>query len=140
MAVKEAVEADENTSVFLSNMTRVVNDFLQETSAFSESLIRETEMEKRQEYAVSLCSRNELAQRVIFDILDVSKIESDRMQFHYEDVNLARLVREVYMKMQSFATEEVRLCLLPVKEMRMTADPIRLAQVLENILHWILIV
>ncbi|RDU50249.1 sensor histidine kinase [Parabacteroides acidifaciens] len=135
VAVEEAVEADENTSVFLSNMTRVVNDFLQETSAFSESLIRETEMEKRQEYAVSLCSRNELAQRVIFDILDVSKIESDRMQFHYEDVNLARLVREVYMKMQSFATEEVHLRLLPVKEMRMTTDPIRLAQVLENILH-----
>lgn len=135
VAVKEAVEADENTSAFLSNMTRVVNDFLQETSAFSESLIRETEMDKRQEYAVSLCSRNEQAQRVIFDILDVSKIESDRMQFYYEEVNLARLVREVYMKMQASATEEVHLKLLPIKEIRMTTDPIRLAQILENILH-----
>jgi len=74
VAVKKACEADRKTSGFLHNMGHEVQVFLQDISGLSDALIEESENSKKQEYATEICLRNERAQRVIFDILDVSKI------------------------------------------------------------------
>ena len=135
-AVKKARRADEKTSGFLQNMSHEVQVFLQDISGLSDALIRESETGKKQEYAAEICSRNERAQRVIFDILDVSKIESGRMQFQYEKISLNGLAEEVCSSIRQNIPDDVEILLLPCEDRTFTADPARLNRALFNLLHY----
>lgn len=136
VAAKKACRADKKTSGFLQNMSHEVQVFLQEISGLSDALIQESDPGKKQEYATEICSRNERAQRVIFDILDVSKIESDRMQFQYEKISLNGLVEEVCSSIRQQIPDDVEILLLPCESRSFTTDPVRLNQVLSNLLHY----
>ncbi len=136
VAVKKACEADRKTSGFLHNMGHEVQVFLQDISGLSDALIEESENSKKQEYATEICSRNERAQRVIFDILDVSKIESDRMQFQYERISLNGLVEEVCSSLLPNVPDKVKIRLLPCEDRLFTTDPVRLNRVLYKLLHY----
>lgn len=135
-AAKEADEANSNTSGFLNNMRREIQAFLQEISQLSDRLIHEPESEKRQEYADLLRSKNELAQHVIFDILDVSKIESDRMRFQYEEINLKGLVNEAYSMVQHTPDQQKQIRIASCEELLYKTDPQRLNQILVNLLRY----
>ena len=136
VAVKKACLADEKTSGFLQNMGKEVQVFLKDISSLSDALIQESETVKKQEYATQICYRNERAQRVIFDILDVSKIESDRMQFQYEEISLNGLVEEVCSTILQDIPKGVTIRLLPCEDILLPADPVRLNRALFNLLHY----
>lgn len=136
VAVQKACQADEKTSGFLQNMGKEVQVFLKDISSLSDALIREPESVKKQEYATQICCRNERAQRVIFDILDVSKIESDRMQFQYEEVSLNGLVEEVCSSVLQDIPKGVTIQLQPSEDILFPADPMRLNRALFNLLHY----
>ena len=135
-AALRAQEADQNTSLFLTNMGREVKVFLQEMSALSDLLIRTKEQEKQQEYATTICARNEKAQKVIFDILDVSKIDSGRMQFHYENVDLSEFVEMILYRMKEYAPEKVRVLFDGGEDILLATDSSRLNQILTNLLFY----
>lgn len=136
VAVEKACQEDEKTSGFLQNMGKEVQVFLKDISDLSDALIREPETVKKQEYATQICCRNERAQRVIFDILDVSKIESDRMQFQYEEISLNGLVEEVCSTVLQDIPNKVTIRLQPCEEILFSTDPMRLNRALFNLLHY----
>lgn len=136
VAAENAKNANINTSLFLENMSREVKTFLQEISDLSNALIVENDPDRRQKYAAGLNYRNEQAQRVIFDILDVSKIESNLMQFHSETIGVAGLMSEVGSLAQQYKPESVAVNLILGADTSIMADPLRLSKVLISITRY----
>lgn len=133
IAARDAQKANDNTSIFLTNLSNEIRLFFTEIGNLSDALITEHESGKRTQYAMELDRRNEKAQQVIFDILDVSKIESDRMQFHYESVNISGLVSEVYSSLLHLIPENVQVQIKPGPEITITTDSLRLSQAIKNL-------
>lgn len=136
IAVSNAQAADQNTSLFLNNMGRSVKMFLEEISALSDLLIQTEDPEKRREYAATIYARNNRAQRVIFDILDVSKIESGRIRFHYEKIDLREFVETLIFTMRDRMPEHVKIVQDRSDDFLLSADSYRLQQVLTNLLGY----
>ena len=63
---------------------------------FSQVLIDEDNRENRAQYAKIIQSNNELLQQLIYDVLDLSKIESNTMQFNYRNIDLNSLIDNIY--------------------------------------------
>lgn len=133
IAARNAQKANDNTSIFLTNLSNEIRLFFTEIGNLSEALITEHETGKRTQYAMELDRRNEKAQQVIFDILDVSKIESDRMQFHYEPVDIGGLISEVYSSLIHLIPENVQVQIKPGPEITITTDSLRLSQAIKNL-------
>lgn len=133
IAARNAQKANDNTSIFLTNLSNEIRLFFTEIGNLSEALITEHEPGKRTQYAMELDRRNEKAQQVIFDILDVSKIESDRMQFHYEPVDIGGLISEVYSSLIHLIPEKVQVQIKPGPEVTVTTDSLRLNQAIKNL-------
>ena len=63
---------------------------------FSQVLVDEEDRETRQEFADIIQNNNELLQRLIADVLDLSKIESNSMPLIYKDQDIPTLMKEIY--------------------------------------------
>lgn len=135
-AAKNALMADQNTSLFLNNMGREVKRFLEEMSALSDKLIDTADQEKCQEYATAIRVRNERAQKVIFDILDFSKIESGRMQFYYETIDLHEFASMVLFHLRELLPQNVKISLEPSDTIIFATDVSRLNQILTSLLSY----
>lgn len=92
----KAEEADRLKSAFLANMNHEIRTPLNAIVGFSQVLVSEEDPEERQMMANIIQSNNELLQRLIEDVLDISKIESNNMEFRYTDVDLSVLINEIY--------------------------------------------
>lgn len=138
-ATRHAMETDKNTSGFLNNMSREIRQFLKEIADISDALISENEEKKRQEYAATLCQYNEKAQHVIFDILDISKIESDQMKFAFEETSVDGLMNEIYSSLYGLVPETIQMQLVPGTGLTLITDPVRLSQILRNLLRYVLL-
>lgn len=135
-AAREADEANSATSGFLHNMQRGIQAFLQDIAQVSDRLINESSPRKRTQYADQLRAQNEIAQHVIFNILDVSKIESDRMKFHYEEIRLKGLVQEVTSTLRHTIRNGVAITITADDNLLIRTDLMRLHQILTNILRY----
>ncbi len=78
-AKDKAEEADRLKSAFLANMNHEIRTPLNAIVGFSQVLVDEEDRETRQEFADIIQNNNELLQRLIADVLDLSKIESNSM-------------------------------------------------------------
>lgn len=136
VAAREADEANSATSGFLHNMQRGIQAFLQDIARVSDRLIEESDPAKRAAYADRLRAQNELAQHVIFNILDVSKIESDRMKFHFEEINLKGLIQEVASSVRHTVGNGVEIKILADEGLLIQTDLMRLHQILSNVLRY----
>jgi PAS domain S-box-containing protein len=73
--------------------------------------------------------------RLVHDLLDLSRLNSGRMEFRFETIDVARLLRELVERQRSalrHSGSEVRLRLQEVCLARV--DPMRLEQILTNLL------
>lgn len=86
---KEAAEAsDKLKSQFLSNMSHEIRTPLNAIVGFSDLLMSAEDEEEKSEYMSIIKRNNELLLQLINDILDLSRIESDRLEFSYTDVHV----------------------------------------------------
>nr|WP_275116156.1 ATP-binding protein [Aliiroseovarius subalbicans] len=73
---------------------------------------------------------------LIDDLLDLQKIESDELTFHFENLNLGNLILDCVAESAGFATlYEVEIdTKLPDEDVFVSGDEVRLQQVLSNLL------
>ncbi|MBI3002428.1 MAG: response regulator, partial [candidate division NC10 bacterium] len=73
---------------------------------------------------------------LINDILDLAKVEAGRLELHFEDLSLPQLVDETIAIVKGMAaSRDVKLeVALDAEVSRVTADPLRLKQILFNLL------
>lgn len=91
----KAEEADRLKSQFLSNMSHEIRTPLNAIVGFSDMLLYTDDKEERESYGNIIKRNNDLLLQLINDILDLSRIESNRMEFIYTHVDINQMINSL---------------------------------------------
>ncbi|MCB1875828.1 MAG: PAS domain S-box protein [Chromatiales bacterium] len=137
-AKEEAEAASLAKSEFLANMSHEIRTPLTAIIGFGESLLDESTSDADKRDAVrSVIQNGKHLLAIINDILDLSKIEADRLEVEFIAVNTLDLLDAVggLMERQA-AAKDLELRIVPIWPLPQTlqSDPTRLRQILLNLL------
>ncbi|RHJ92612.1 sensor histidine kinase [Bacteroides sp. AM07-16] len=134
-AKEKAEEADQLKSAFLANMNHEIRTPLNAIVGFSQVLVDEENKDTRQQLAEIIQNNNELLQRLIADVLDISKIESNSMSLFYAPQDIPALMKEIYNIILLRTPDTIRLELAECPALVLDTDRNRLTQILTNLLN-----
>lgn len=134
-AKRLAEESDRMKSAFIANMSHEIRTPLNAIVGFSTLLAESDDEEEKKEYLRIIESSNEFLLQLIGDILDISKIESGKMEFIYTTLRLSEI----------FAPQQQAFALRVVPDVKVifesdgndyciVSEKTRLTQVLTNFL------
>lgn len=134
IAKEKAEEADQMKSAFFANMNHEIRTPLNSIVGFSQVLVEEPDEENRRQFSEIIQNNNELLQRLISDVLDISKIESNSMSLIYAEHDIPMMMNEICSMISLRVSDEVELILEPCEPLVMETDRNRLIQVITNLL------
>lgn len=137
---KEKARADAANSAkstFLANMSHEMRTPINAIIGMNEMILRETQEEETKEHAIDIRNATQILHSLINDVLDLSKIESGKMEIVPEEYQLSSLINDL-VNMASVRANAKNL------ELKVEVDPglpsvyfgddVRIRQVLTNIL------
>ena len=133
------LEASRAKSEFLTNMSHELRTPLNSIIGFAE-LLKDGEVgpvsSKQREFLGDILGGGLHLLQLINDILDLSKVESGKFEFHPEPLDLLSIIAEVRARMRTLSqTKRIRMTTSVDPEIRAVfLDPVRLKQVLYNYL------
>lgn len=135
---REAREANRAKTAFLANMSHEVRTPLAAVLGFARIVHEDPELIPDHRHKMELIMRNgEQLLRIVDEILDISKVESDRMDLELLFFNVRGLIQEVVSLLAVKAEEKgIRLELDLAADLpdEIRSDPTRLRQALINVL------
>lgn len=138
-AAREAAEeANRLKSAFLANMSHEIRTPLGAILGFTE-LLRQSKLDHKEadQYLEIIDRSGKALTKIIDDILDLSKVEAGRLRVEPTSVNLKFLIEEVISLLNIEANKRglsIALQNIPVSLYRIHSDPIRLRQILINLI------
>ena len=110
-AKEKAETADRLKSAFLANMSHEIRTPLNAIVGFSQLLNSDMplEPEEKAEFIDLITKNSDLLLKLINDILDLSRIESGSMSFSYENLDLSKLMGDIFHTHQLMMPEGVEL-------------------------------
>jgi PAS domain S-box-containing protein len=133
-----ASEASRTKSAFLANISHEIRTPLGAMIGFAELSLGEQNLSSGEnEYIQKILKNGQQLLRIVNDVLDISKVESDRLQIDRVDFSLPRLLEDIVSLLQTQAENKgLQLTLhkatdLPVM---ISTDPLRLRQILINMI------
>lgn len=135
MKAKDAAEESERLkSAFISNMNHEIRTPLNAIVGFS-SIIAETDnVELRKEYSQIINSNSDQLLRLVRDVLEMSHLESGKLQFHPEPTSLHGLLRELEKSFNQPIARDNLYFHMSEDDMSVRLDRGRLLQVLTNLI------
>lgn len=133
--IRKRQEANLMKSSFLANMSHEIRTPLNAIVGFSEILTSDDYVADREDIIAIIRKNNELLLRLVNDILDISRIESGRIEINIQQVELKELLRETFEvhKIKMKPGVELRLN-HPSEAVYTFTDPNRIRQVIHNFL------
>ena len=137
-AAKDTAEsANRAKSQFLANISHEIRTPMTAIQGFAE-LMQDPELPDadRRAYANTIRRNSDHLLRLLDDVLDLSRIEADRMQLAVERTPLVPLLQDVLELMQARAASKgltLRLRLATAVPVWIVVDPLRLRQILLNL-------
>lgn len=141
VALEKAKESDQMKSAFLANMSHEIRTPLNAIVGFSNLMNTDIELskEERENFTELINTNSDLLLNLINDILDLSRIESGRMSFSFQQYSLNELISTIYQTFQVLMPENVELRMqIPEKSISIPTDKFRLTQVITNFLATLL--
>ncbi len=136
-AHEEAILSSQAKSNFLANMSHEIRTPLNAILGMAEIVLRESKGRATEEYAVEIKNASESLLIIINDILDISKIESGKLEIINVEYNITSLLNDV-ISITKMRIEDKPVILTAFIESSMPAkligDEIRIKQVLLNLL------
>jgi PAS domain S-box-containing protein len=135
-AVHEAEEANKAKSIFLANMSHEIRTPLNSIIGFSELLNHTIKDDKKRSQIASIRNSGRSLLKIINDILDLSKIEADKMVVEREAINVFQVVTDVCSIFEpNIAEKNLQLTIESdiVDDMPLLLDETRLRQILFNL-------
>jgi len=136
VAKEKAEESERLKSAFLANMTHEIRTPLNAIVGFSNILaMGGCAQEDVIEYNKVIQSNTDLLLRLINDILDISRLESGKLDFFYEECNVTSLCKEALASVESVCENPVKFIFNTQNpDFYLVTDIHRLQQVLLNLL------
>ncbi len=136
-AKASAEESNKLKSAFLANMSHEIRTPLNAIVGFSELMQSCDDPDEKREYMKIINTNNELLLRLIGDILDLSKIESNSIDFRFDTFYLSLLFRETYATLKPRCEKsDVKLFAHnPYNKCVVTLDKNRLLQIWMNFIN-----
>lgn len=131
-----AEQANRLKSVFLANMSHEIRTPLTAVIGFSEQALVETDQEKRSDYLQRVLRSSEHLLGLINDILDLSKIEADKLELQAEHFDYLAMLDDIYQLIREQAASKGLECQLQLHyplPQSLFSDSLRVKQVLLNL-------
>lgn len=136
-AKKVAEEANKLKDVFLANMSHEIRTPLNAIVGFSSILASAENPAEKYEYIDIIESNTDLLLQLVNDILDLSKLETNTLEFIYRDVDInamfEKLEKSSRSRLDHSGVEILFVGRLP--ELTLSIDPNRLMQVMSNFMN-----
>jgi len=139
-ARQKAEESDRLKSTFLANISHEIRTPMNGILGFSD-LLRTDELDgdDRKEFINNIHTSGQRMLRLINDLVDISKIEANQLDFHANDCSLNELIDELYLLFKErYIGKHIDLISsksLPDGQDLLLLDADRLAQVYSNLLE-----
>ena len=136
VAREVAEQANRLKSVFLANMSHEIRTPLTAVIGFSQQAIQEPEESKRGDYLQRVLKSSEHLLQLINDILDLSKIEADKLELQPEHFDYLAMLDEIYQQTREQASKRGIDCQLVLQfplPAELFQDSLRVRQVLINL-------
>lgn len=141
MQKERAEESDRLKSSFLSNMSHEIRTPMNSIVGFSEFLSRESiSEEKRKKFSKLIAGSSEQLLRLINDIIDISKIESNQLKVEKSWFHLINELQEIYIRHKEslqLSGKKVKLSMQIRKESLpeyLYTDKLRFRQIIDNLM------
>jgi len=139
----KAEQSDKLKSAFLANMSHEIRTPMNAVLGFA-SLLKRTDLEEgtRQEYIEHILHSGENLIKLINDIVDISKIESNQLEIEKCPVRLNELLEQIFNRYEELLIIRNKMDIalemetaIPDPDFTIISDPFRLQQVLSNLLN-----
>jgi len=134
---KEAELANSTKSTFLANMSHEIRTPMNSIIGFSELALSDDIPVKTTEFLNNILSSAKWLLQIINDLLDISKIESGKMELEYIPFDLPDIIehcRSLLLPKSKRKGIELKCFAEPTTGKMLIGDPVRLRQVITNIL------
>lgn len=135
---RQALMASEAKSKFLANMSHEIRTPINAVLGMNAMILRECKDRTIREYALDIQNAGQSLLALINDILDLSKIESGKLELFPEEYDFSSLLHDVINMIAMKAKDKDLAVHLSVDEnlpSRFWGDDVRLRQVLVNIMN-----
>jgi signal transduction histidine kinase/CheY-like chemotaxis protein len=131
-----AEQSEKAKHLFLANMSHEIRTPMNAIKGMTDILIRRNPKDDQKEYLEGIKQSSDSLLVIINDILDISKIESGKIELEQASFSVNELINNVHTIMQ-FKAEEKGLELdkdIPNEELNVQGDVTRLRQILINLI------